>query len=132
MPDIETICPVCDNDITILERAIKIAVKRRADTGGRVLLTCPECCRVLVPDEGAPEGEAELIQWIAAKAEEEGWLPCIPMLDPMHEKMPSGSVTHHGVKEYRAGKGEAMLTRRPYMLKYGIDPECSLKKQRGA
>lgn len=131
MADIETICPVCDNDITILERAIKIAVKRRADTGGRVLLTCPECCRVLVPDEGAPEGEAELIQWITTQAEEEGWLPCIPLLDDTLARMPSGSVSHHGVKEYQPGGGNEKLTRRPYMMKYGIDPECSLKQQRG-
>jgi len=95
------------------------------------MLPCPECCRVLVPDEAVPGGEGELIQWIAAKDEDDNWLKCIPMLDPMHEKMPSGSVEHHGVKEYRAGAGDEPLTKRAYMVKYGIDPECSLKKQRG-
>ena len=131
MSNIESICPVCDADITISERDIKIAVKRRGDTEGQILLTCPACCRVLVPNEGAPEGDAELIQWIVQQAEDGGWLPCVPMLDPMLEKMPAGYVEHLGVKEYRPGAGDDPLPRRAYMLKYGIDPECSLRKQRG-
>jgi len=131
MTDLKAICPVCDNDIVIPDRTIKIAVKRKADTGGRVLLTCPECCRVLVPEGDVPAEEKYLTQWIVQMAEDDNWLPCIPMLDPMHEKMPTGYVSHHGVKEYRSGAGDEPLTRRAYMLEYGIDPECSLKQQRG-
>ena len=130
MSDIVSICPVCDADITISEREIKIAVKRRADTQGTVLLTCPACCRVLVPDEGAPEGDAELIQWIVQQVEDEGWLPCVRMLDPVLEKMPAGDIEHRGVKEYRPGSGDDLLPRRAYMLKYGIDPECALRRHR--
>ncbi len=105
MPDLSVICPVCDKDIVIPERAITIAVKRRSETGGKILLSCPECCRVLIPAEDVPTADTELRQWIVEKAETQNWLECIPLLDDIVAKMPSGFVEHHGVRQYRPRRG---------------------------
>ena len=64
MKDIKTDCPVCEAEITITGREIKLASQHRKETGGKVLVSCPECCRALALPDPIPEGEADLEAWI--------------------------------------------------------------------
>ena len=119
MAQIETTCPVCEKDITITERDIKLAVQHKADTGGNVLVTCPECCRALVvPVEGDP------VEWVISIAERDDWNGCVAMLDDTEIQKPSGSRGDLGVLEYIPGNGAKALRKRPYMFVYGVNPEC--------
>ncbi len=103
MPEINTTCPVCEKDIIISSRDILLATQHKADTGGNILVSCPECCRVLVmpiPTDIIVE------EWIAEIAEREDWNGCVPLLDPTQAKIPNGSYSDLGVTMYRPGSGD--------------------------
>ena len=127
MKDIVTDCPVCEEEITITGREIKLASQHRAETGGRVLVSCPNCCRVLAMPDPIPEGEAELEAWSTSVDE----CCCVPLLNSDLVRMPAGSENNLGKKVYRPGGGGPTLMKRPYMARYGIDPERALEKMRG-
>ena len=127
MKEISTICPVCEADITISSRELKIASQHRAETGGRVLVSCPNCCRVLALPDPIPEGEAELEAW-ATLVED---CCCVPLLNDEDAREPAGCIDNLGKKVYRPGGGGPALMKRPYMARYGIDPEAAWKKMSG-
>ena len=127
MKEIVTICPVCEEDIIISPRELKIASQHRAETGGRVLVSCPKCCRVLAMPDPMPEGEAELEAW-ATSVEE---CCCVPLLNDEDAREPAGCIDNLGKKVYRPGGGGPALMKRAYMARYGIDPERALEKMRG-
>lgn len=121
---IKIFCPVCETESQIDELELRIA--RRFAKNDDVLVSCKNCCRVLKVDidgEAFPHRVQEII-------ENEDWLPCVPFLDPEVLRMPSGMIDYHGLKLYKSGAGDEGLSRRDYMEKYGIDPECILKKMR--
>lgn len=124
MKEITTICPVCEEDITISPRELKIASQHRAETGGRVLVSCPNCCRVLALPDPIPEGEAELEAWAADVSD----CCCVPLLNDEDVRMPNGCINNLGKKVYRPGGGGPALMKRAYMARYGIDPERAWKK----
>lgn len=121
--EIETICPVCEEDITIAEREIKLAIQHKGESGGKILVSCPECCRVLVMPEDMPEG-AELEQWITDVED----VVCVPILNDDYIRIPTGQTILLGKKTYMSGGGDAPLMKRAYMARYGINPECAIAK----
>ena len=124
MTNFETTCPVCENDISITEKEIKLAIRAKPDTGGKILVSCPECCRVLVMPEGMPEG-ADLAQWITDVQD----VVCVPILDDDYIRLPSGGgIEILGKKTYKPGGGDQALGKRAYMYRYGINPECAVAK----
>lgn len=126
--DIETDCPVCEEEITIKARDIKLAVQHRKETGDNILVSCPACCRALRLEGDVP-GNMTVDQWIAKMAEDpEDWCGCVPMLDATQEQIPAGKFADLGVTFYRPGSGGPALKKRPYMYNYGIDPSCHLSK----
>lgn len=127
MKDIATICPVCEEDITISAREIKIASQHRKETGGKVLVSCPECCRTLVLPDPIPEGEAELEEWTVSVKD----CCCVPLLSDDDVKMPNGPEDRLGKKLWRPGGGGPSLMKRPYMFRYGINPETMWAKMNG-
>ena len=127
MKDIETICPICEESVTISSRELKIASQHRTETGGRVLVSCSNCCRVLALPDPIPEGEAGLEAW-ATSVED---CCCVPLLDDEDVRMPNGVINNIGKKVYRPGGGGPALMKRPYMARYGIDPEAAWKKMGG-
>ena len=131
MADLKTTCPVCDEDITITERAIKIAVSHMSQTAGKPLAGCPNCCRVLVLP--GVDG-ANVDQWISTydqKQDSGDWLECLPLQDDMHAKMPNGFVEHMGVKNWTPGDATQAIPKQAYMVAYGVDPECAWAKMKG-
>jgi len=124
MTETHTMCPFCDNEITIMDGSIKRAVMLMAQTGGKALVACPNCCHVLPLDNIPTTGDADLIEWIAQYdiKEAKSWLPSIPLLDPMHAKMPNGFVEHLNVRFWTTGDNTIAITALDYILKYGIDP----------
>jgi len=127
MKDVSTICPVCETDIVIAAREIKLASQHRKETGGRVLVSCLNCCRVLALPGPIPEGEAELEEW-ATSVED---CCCVPLLNDEDVRMPNGCIDNLGKKVYRPGGGGQALTKRAYMARYGIDPDAAWKKMGG-
>jgi hypothetical protein len=129
--DIKTDCPVCENPITIKARDIKLAVQHKKDTGGKILVSCPSCCRALALAGDVPDGST-IEEWVTAMAENpDDWCGCVPMLDSTQEKIPSGSYADLGVTFYRPGSGGQPMKKRPYMFAYGIDPQCHMAKNPG-
>lgn len=127
--DIKIDCPVCENPIAIKARDIKLAVQHKKDTGGMVLVSCPECCRVLRIASEIPD---DITEWIVEAAENpEDCCPCVPMLDSTQERIPSGSYADLGVTFYRPGGGGKPMKKRAYMATYGINPECHTEKNPG-
>lgn len=125
-------CPVCEKEVTITSREIKLAIQHKKDTGGLALVSCPECCRALVLPEGIPQSGAELEEWIISEIEDpEDCCGCVPMLDPTQEQIPTGSYADLGVTFYRPGGGGVAMKKRPYMYAYGIDPACHIAKNPG-
>ena len=123
MDKIETYCPKCDSDITITAKDLLRSIQRKEETGGIPLVSCPECCRVLIiPD--APKDEVTLAAWEPSVSD----LICVAFLDDTALRTPNGLVNDLGVKKYTAGSGETGLSRLAYMHKYGINPECYLAK----
>ena len=126
--EINTICPVCEKDITITEHDIQLAVQHKQDTGGNVLVTCPECCRALVVPN---VNETDITEWVISIAQRDDWNGCVPMLDDTEIRKPSGSRGDLGVLEYIPGNGGPALRRHAYMFTYGIDPACHMAKNPG-
>ena len=46
MAKLTTICPVCENDISIESRDIKLAVMQKGKTAGKTIIGCPACARM--------------------------------------------------------------------------------------
>lgn len=126
MSQIDIICPVCEKDVAIQEREIKLAVRSTKKTGGKALVWCPECCRVLVLPPEVPNGDVALEEWIVNVEDPD----CVPFLDSEVVKMPAGKVDQLGKVTYRPGDGGRLLTERDYMLTYGVNPRCMLLKMR--
>lgn len=124
MPKIQLICPVCEEDIEIADREIKIAIQHKKDTGGNVLVSCPECCRVLVMPKDMPVGNAELDQWVTDVQD----VVCVPILNDDYIRIPTGQSDLLGKKTYMSGGGDTALMKRSYMFRYGVNPECALRK----
>lgn len=124
MAELKIICPVCEEDIAISAREIKLAVRHKASTGGKVLVSCPQCSRVLVLPGDAPQDDAALDVWIPDVSD----TMCVPMLSDTAIRIPSGQANELGAKVYRPGGGGPALAKRPYMARYGIDPERALAK----
>lgn len=125
---ISTICPVCEKDIEIKTREIKLSMRHKKETGGKVLVSCPECCRALKLDDTVPTEESLIDSWVGEVSKDEDWCGCLPMLDPTQEKTPAGSYSDLGVTVYRPGGGGKALGKYPYMAKYGINPQCYMAK----
>jgi len=124
MTETHTMCPFCDNEVTIMDGSIKRAVMHMAQTGGKALVACPNCCHVLVLDKVPTTGDADVSAWIAQYdiQKAKGWLPCIPLLDSMDAKMPNGYVEHLNVKFWTPGDDAKAIPAIEYMMKYGIEP----------
>jgi hypothetical protein len=122
MPAIQLICPVCERDIEIPERDLQLAFKHKAESGDRAMASCPKCCRALEINGGGLPGNID------------SWLPdiddmfCFPFLEDTVARNPAGYEVEGGIIYYRPGGGGSLLPKREYMFKYGIDPECSLKR----
>lgn len=123
MPNLKTICPVCESDIEIYGPELNLASVQRAKTGGNVLVGCPACARVLVVPDVPEKG---LNQWIATITENADWLGCVPLMDAEQAKIPSGMTGDLALRRYKAGEGGPLLDRREYMTKYGIDPKIHM------
>ena len=131
MTELNSICPVCSEDIKIMDGSIKRAVMHMAQTKQKALVSCPNCCHVLCLPKNIPtSGEAELTTWIAQydTKESSGWLSCIPLIDPMHAKMPNGFVEHLNVRFWTPGGDTMPIPALEYMMKYGIDPKLAWTK----
>jgi hypothetical protein len=125
----KAICPVCDKDIEIGERDIKIAVQHKAETQGMNLVSCPECCRVLVLPNDLPVDGDQLRQWISENEDSDDWLGDLCNLKGIVASKPTGFIEELGVREYRPGSGSKPLPKRKYMLAYGINPACAQDKR---
>lgn len=133
MKDIQTTCPICEQDVTITVREIELSLQHRGETGGKALVSCSKCCRVMVlPEQVSSEGgKMDLEEWLLQPENVDGdWCPCVRLLDEEQEKEPAGDIDSHGKKLYRPGGAGDPLMKRPYMAKYGINPECMLAKMR--
>lgn len=127
MVDYESMCPVCEEDIVIAEKDIKRARMHADEVGGLILVGCPNCCRTLVLSEDDLKDYETADEAETDAAGNESWLPCLE-LEGVVAKMPTGFESHMGVKEYKPGGGGKPLTRFAYMMTYGVDPVCALKK----
>jgi hypothetical protein len=124
MSDINIICPVCENDITISARNIKLAVRNKLKTGGSYLVSCPDCCRTLRLPNDTPESDVELDEW-PGNIED---VTCISFLNDEDIRLPAGMIDNLGKKKYRPGGAGPLLEKHEYMMKYGINPECAIEK----
>jgi hypothetical protein len=124
IPNLKTICPVCESDISIPGAEINLASSQRGKTAGNVLVGCPACARVLVIPDVPEKG---IGKWIATIEENEDWLGCIPLMDEVPGIIPVGSVGDLALKRYRAGANGPLLDRRAYMMQYGIDPKLHMQ-----
>ena len=128
MAKLTTICPVCENDISIESRDIKLAVMQKGKTAGKTIIGCPACARVLVIED-APEKDVS--QWVEKVSADEDWLGCIPLLNPEQAKIPSGTTGDLAFIQYKPGGGGEPLPRREYMVRYGIDPKIHVELNPG-
>ena len=119
MRDLNTICPYNENDIVIPERDMKLAVIFKSKSGDKLLVSCPDCCRVF---ELVPDNEKE---WKPDMSK----MVCVPFLDDAVFRIPAGIIKEAGETKYRPGSGEDALPKREYMFTYGIDPECHFAKK---
>ena len=128
MAKLTTICPVCENDISIASREIQLAVRQKGKTGGKTIIGCPACARVLVIED-APE--KNISQWVEKVSADDDWLGCIPLMDPEQAKIPTGTVGDLAFLRYKPGGGGEPLPRREYMVRYGIDPKIHVELNPG-
>jgi hypothetical protein len=127
MKDITTDCPICEEEITITGREIKLASQHRKETGGKVLVSCPKCCRVVALPDPIPDGEAELEEWATDIKD----CCCVPILNEEDVRLPNGIIDNQGKKAWRPGGGGPALMKRLYMFRYGINPETMWAKMQG-
>lgn len=128
MAKLTTICPVCENDISIESKEIQLAVRQKGKTGGKPLVGCPACARVLVISD-APE--KDISQWVEKVSADEDWLGCVPLLNPDQVKIPAGTTGDLAFIRYKPGGGGEPLPRREYMVRYGIDPKIHVELNPG-
>ena len=126
MDELNTICPVCEQDISISARELLIAARMKENTGGRALTGCPLCARALVLPEAIPTTEAMLEQWLGNIED----VLCVPLLNDIDVRLPNGYLENLGARTWRPGGGGPALAKRPYMLKYGVDPEIAWAKMK--
>jgi hypothetical protein len=119
MKDLLTICPVCEKDIIITGREVMLAVRHKTSAGGQALVGCPVCFRALVLPSDVPEDDIALEEWLGDIDD----IQCVPLLNDEDVKLPAGKFNNLGKVVYRPGGGGPALMKRPYMFKYGIDPE---------
>jgi hypothetical protein len=112
-------CPVCENDFKLPKNELRKAAIQRNKTGGKILIGCWDCARVLVV-QGVPSDGVE--EWAAQAEKSNDWLSCIPMLDKVQEDTPTGSNADLKYIRYRSGANGPLMDRRAYMMAYGIDP----------
>lgn len=105
MAKLTTICPVCESDISIASRDIKLAVMQKGKTGGKTIIGCPACARVLVIEDAPETGVS---QWIEKVAESDDWLGCIPLMDPEQAKIPTGYIGDLAFRRYKPGQGGSL------------------------
>jgi hypothetical protein len=118
-------CPVCEEETTITEKEIRMAIQHRGSTGGKILVFCDQCCRALVLPEDVPTDGAALEQWITAEEENpDDCCECVPMLDRNQEITPNGGYADLNLWYYRPGNGKTPLPERRYRYTYGISPKC--------
>ena len=122
---IKAICPVCDQDIEITDDAIRHSIVHLPETNNVLLVSCPNCCRALVPNA---TGDRLQELSVVLPGQAENWLACVPLLEPQLIQEPNGCNDYQGEKVYRPGDGNDQLRRYPYMFKYGIDPACMWAK----
>ena len=128
MAKLTTICSVCENDISIASKEIQLAVRQKGKTGGKTLIGCPKCARVLVIAD-APE--TDVSQWVEKVSADEDWLGCVPLMDPEQAKIPAGTVGDLAFLRYKPGGGGEPLPRREYMVRYGVDPKIHVELNPG-
>jgi hypothetical protein len=127
--DIMIDCPVCEESVQIATREIKLAIQHKKDTDGKILITCPACCRALEVPPEIPQNGAELTEWLGEMAENpDDWCGCVPMLDMNQERRPAGGYADLNIWYYQPGGGGKPLPKRKYMLTYGINPQCYMAK----
>jgi len=118
----EIFCPVCEKDFELPKNELRKSTLQRGKTGGKVLIGCWKCARVLQVLD-APEGtDKEVVRWAAEAEKNDDWLSCVPLLDSETAKIPSGSNADLSYVRYQAGQGGDLLDRRAYMMRYGVDP----------
>jgi hypothetical protein len=118
MPDLLTICPYEEIDITISERNIELAKMHRGTSGKKLLVACPECCRTLeITPNNIDEWSPDLRN-----------VSCVPLLQSEEVRIPNGYMKVGGLILYRPGGGDQLLRKREYMYLYGMDPQCYLDK----
>jgi len=100
----------------ISNRDIKLAVSHMM--GGKALVHCPDCCRVLVLPDDVPEGAADLEEWVIVQEQSDDWCPCISLLNDEEAKLPGGVIENVGKKLYRPGEGSGLYSKREYMLRF--------------
>ena len=120
---IKTICTICDQEIDLDPGQVERAKLHQSETNGFLLIGCPNCCRVMVLPEEARTLKEE-------GADGENWLDCIPLMEPQLAAEPNGVNDYLGEKVYRPGDGSEQLRKWPYMLKFGVDPECMWQKMK--
>jgi hypothetical protein len=129
LKDITIDCPVCEESVTIKARDIRLAIQHKKETDGKILIWCPECCRVLELPEATPQDGVALDEWLGNMAENpDDWCGCVPVLDDTVVRIPNGGYADLNVWYWRPGGGGKALRKRRYMLEYGIQPECHNKK----
>ena len=124
--DITIDCPVCEDTVNITARNIRLAIQHKKQTDGKILISCPSCCRALeLPGNEIPQNGAELTQWLGKVADNpDDWCGCVPVLDENIVSTPNGGYADLNIWYYRPGNGGKPMTKRKYMLTYGIDPKC--------
>lgn len=129
---IKTICPVCDQDITLDPEKLRHAVVHLGETNGQLVIGCPNCCRVLVvPDipPGVTEVQVQEIINQIVQGDPNDWLNCLPLPVQLVQE-PNGVIDYQGEKLYQPGDGSAGLRKYAYMAIYGVDPECMWAKMK--
>lgn len=129
---LKTICPVCDQDIEIDPGKIVRSFLHLNETNGVLLVGCTNCCRSLkLPSNVPTNGAANVEEWAMQKSQSNSWLECIPLLEQQLVQEPNGVNDYQGEKVYTPGADTEHLRKYPYMLKYGVDPECMIAKMKG-
>jgi hypothetical protein len=129
---LQTICPVCDEDIEIVASQLVRSVLHLKETNNILMAGCPNCCRALqLPIEMPADGIANVEEWAQQQVDDGDWISCVRMLEPELEQEPNGEIDYQGEKVYTPGDTTIHLRRYPYMYSYGVDPKCMWAKMQG-
>ena len=123
--DIVIDCPVCEDMVQIPARDIRLAIQHKGQTDGKILISCPDCCRALELPNEIPQSGAALTQWLGNLVDNpDDWCGCVPVIDPNIVITPAGGYADLNIWYYQPGGGGEALTKRKYMLTHGINPQC--------